>query len=256
MKAEGSTVVITNSVVVGGRGWDAEYPTYSGGNAGPAIAAVGGSLLTVAGCATIRGGRAGWGNAGISWPPPDGHAGDGIRAQASTVLIRGELADRVEPGSPEYGTPGHAIVAEAGSQVAWSGVTLGSPQILATASTVIHPAPDEPFMEILGPGLPGTIREFHVHGPGGASALVVFGFPGPAFALPGFGSTFWISVPPVAVVSVVTAGYWPVPLPVTLPAASGLEGVSLSAQAAFPGLPSPFSPDVFVTNPATVVVRF
>ena len=250
---QGSEVHVVGCTLHGGHGGD---NFGGGGNGGAGITLVD-SLVIVSGCPLIRGGDEGT-YAGLS--STSGWTGDGLLAESSTVVIRGESSDSMAPGlwcfypSPE-GFAVHAIT----SHVVISGVSLSSsfPVKQDAASTVEQLIAPEPFLELAGGVQPETTAQLRLSGPDGAAALILLSPTAGAGHAANFDGVLWPVGPVFLIVGpVITVGEEPLTLSGQIPPLPDLVGASFWTQAVFPGIPGTLDPGKgFVTNADALVVR-
>jgi hypothetical protein len=249
---EASRVQIVACTFQGNPGFSPAFG--AGGLGGDGLAARSGSVVMVAGSTLVGG------DAGLGFPSGDGTAGDGLRCNGSTVVVRGGPGDVLAGGawSPGFGaTPGHSLHNQGGA-VVWSGVTLTDP-VSNPSGTVIQASAPEPYVTITGSDLPGDDRLVQVVGPAGATGWLVAGFQPTLFTLGKLEGPLWTDPGSLlALFPVPTSGEaLPVEIPVTLPAGPGLEGLLIDVQLVFPSIVSTQAPGKqLVTNDAPLLLRF
>ncbi len=168
---DANAVTISNSYatlvdcdVLGGPGSAGLSDGYPGGDG---VRIENATLLMTGG--RIEGGAEGGGQV-------DGPAGHGIRSTASTLILRGMSTSEITGGFVDgaFGdTPGTSVFMLSGGMVVWGGLSLPDGIMNAGSGIVKHAAVPEPFLSFTGSDTPGSLRQVRLHGPLGASAIVV-----------------------------------------------------------------------------------
>ncbi|MBI4881555.1 MAG: hypothetical protein HY812_18120 [Planctomycetes bacterium] len=218
-----------------------------GGDGGAGVLVRSGGFVTIV-ASTLVGGDAGIGTT-------DGRAGDGLRVDNGTVLVRGAPTDALEGGFYSTccgATPGKSIFVAAGATVVWSGASL--PSGIGGAGTVQQAPVAEPYLYLTGSDVPGQSRVLRLLGAPGLSGIVIASLSWNPTAVPSFEDLLW---PNPAAPCAVWAATTPSSVVIALPSALGFEGLCLQAQAGFPGVASTLVPGAAVlTNPAALIMRF
>jgi hypothetical protein len=268
LRISSSTVSIVECELVGGQG-GGPFPSHGpGANGGHGVLARFGSSVVIAACPLLQGGESGNCYAGLAHCTTDGRAGDAVRLNASIAWLRGGDSDRVVGGTfwQDYGgTPGYAVFAASSTAVV-SGVSpslsyIGLPPIPPTMSApggaIVTPSPDEPYLSVLGPDGAGATKSIELVGPAGATAILLASTTASITTVPMLGAPLWIGLPALVALPVQTLGETlPATIPLLLPSAAGIEGVTLELQAVFPGIQDALVPSkAFTSNPAFLIVR-
>lgn len=250
LRVEDSLLVAVQSTLTGGDGTLPDLDYAPGAHGLRAL----GSSVTLVGCDVIGGDGGVYLTLGIFCEP----GGDGLRAEGSTVVLRG-FENEVSGGAGSFNCDDGDSARLEGSALVHSGVELASGVVAIGGSQVVNP-PNEPFLTLAGGDSPGATRRLLVHAKLDQVAVVIGALPAPPLALPGVEGPLWsdFAAPFFAAGVVATGIAAPVTIPFALPAdLTGLEGLTLSFQAAFPGLPGTVDPSSFaVTNPVDAVLRF
>jgi hypothetical protein len=266
LRAIGSVVTVVDCTIVGGAGRDGDQlGEPDGGHGGDAVIVRGGSIVTLAGCPSILGGRSG---ECVGFVCQDGIAGDGVAVvDDSLVVVRGESSDTLDAGSCWCGPPfggqhGHALLAMGATAVV-SGVAVATLNPLGIqadgGSQVVQPAVAEPFIEMDGGLVAGDGLALHLHGPAGSTALLIAAPQLALLTVGGYEGALWVNPASLLLLApVVLAGQdTPVTLAGTLPATPGLEGLLLAVQTAHPGLQGALDPTKkLMGNALPLLVRF
>ncbi len=268
LRLSSSRAVITSCELIGGQGGSPNPSHGAGANGGAGLLLRSGSEATVVACSLVRGGESGYCYAGIATCHTDGRAGDAVRANGAIAFVRGGVDDHLEGGTfwPDYGgTPGYAIDAIQSTAVQ-SGVSLvmscicnppAPSPIAAPGGVVVTPAVAEPYLTVFGQDGAGLTKTIEIVGPSGAAALLFGSLTSNLVSAAPLGSPLWFGLPALVTIPLTTQGTAsPIALPVTMPSATGIEGVTLELQAVFPGIPDALQPSkAFVSNPAFLIVR-
>lgn len=206
------------------------------------------STLTLGGTSVV-GGYGGPGTFG-----PGGPGGNALQLTDCSADLRGGSGDVVTGGWADVGSLYGLAVHANNSLVSWSGLLMGS---MATQGTgaVYELSPPRPYLLVRGLDGPGQVRRILVYGTPGHLVLVAVGTGTAPFAGPapgGWPESIWLD--PVQLLSltplVANGQDVAASLDLPMPAAPGLEGTAVVAQALVLG---PDFADASVTNPGNAI---
>jgi hypothetical protein len=260
LKIVTSNVMLVDCMLTGAQGLTSEGFSPYGGQGGIGLSIELSSQVVAVG-STIQGGLEGFATC-VFCECHDGPAGSAVELVSSSLVVRGSSGDKVIAGSADPLCPpilpGFAFDALGSVVVASGAAIVGNSNW--NASQYITPSPAQPFLEIEGPDSAGAHKTIQLHGPAGASCLLVASF-APAYApLSQFDDELWVGLADFFVlVPLVTLGQeQPLTLGLDVPASlTGIEGVSIELQPFFPGLPSAVAPGKSIAgNVAEIILRF
>lgn len=248
MRAMHSTLTLDECTIRGGNGQTAKQ------NGTLALSIDDCSLALAA--VSLIGGSGGQGGGLCSYC--HGLGGDGLRANDSTIVIRGTSASVVKPGQWTWdGALGFAYGLNATNcSVVASGVTIASQHLVG--SSFVLAAPEEPFATLQGSDVSGNARRLLLYGPAGALGVVASALAPGLSQTPTLEGLLWLD--PSAIVGVhamVTQGpSTPTTWLIDVPPLSGLAGVTIWMQAGFPGVQGTLDPAAFaLANPVQLLLR-